>query len=67
MYMGIDLQGEGEWGRVNILIQELLWLYIAEAHTSMTLQWLKAYSNESWSSYLKVIRKVRDGLEITEG
>ena len=36
MYMGIDLQGEGEWGRVNILIQELLWLYIAEAHISMT-------------------------------
>ena len=36
MYMGIDLQAGVNWGRVNILIQELLWLYIAEAHISMT-------------------------------
>ena len=36
MYMGIDLQAGVHGGRVNILIQELLWLYIAEAHISMT-------------------------------
>jgi len=36
MYMGIDLRAGVNGGRVNILIQELLWLYIAEAHTSMT-------------------------------
>ena len=36
MYMGIDIQAGVNGGRVNIVIQELLWLYITEAHISMT-------------------------------
>jgi len=36
MYMGIDIQAGVNGGRVNIVIQQLLWLYITEAHISMT-------------------------------
>ena len=56
---GYKFTGGVNGGRVNILIQELLWLYIAEAHIRLDLGlfmtgWSFYFSD--WSSYLKVMK-----------